>query len=84
MTPNDAWRNCENLTPTEAEKALAGELKTALAMVDVRTLDHFVIAGLRYTSFLERGWLAESPAESTPEPAKRAHPRKAAKQAAKK
>lgn len=24
MTPNDAWRYCENITPTEPEKALAG------------------------------------------------------------
>lgn len=70
--------------PSQADHRLTEGLKTALAMVDVRTLDHFVIAGRRYTSFMERGWLPESPAESTPEPAKRARPRKAAKQAAKK
>ncbi len=72
--------------PSQADRWLTDQLKTALAMVDVLTLDHFVIAGLRYTSFMERGWLSESPAESTPEPAKPKRPRtrKAAKRTAKK
>lgn len=61
--------------PSQADHWLTEGLKTALAMVDVRTLDHFVIAGRRYTSFMERGWLPESPAESTPEPAKSKRPR---------
>lgn len=70
--------------PSHADRWLTVQLKTALAMVDVRTLDHFVIAGRHYTSFMERGWLPETPAESAPEPAKpkRARPRKATKPAA--
>ncbi len=72
--------------PSQADHRLTEELKTALAMVDVRTLDHFVIAGRRYTSFMERGWLPERQAESTPEPAKSKRPRTrtAAKRTAKK
>ncbi len=60
--------------PSQADRWLTDQLKTALAMVDVRTLDHFVIAGTRYASFMERGWL-DGPAESTPEPAKPKRPR---------
>jgi DNA repair protein RadC len=67
--------------PSQADHWLTDQLKTALAMVDVRTLDHFVIAGRRYTSFMERGWL-DGPAESAPEPAK--PKRKPTKRAAKK
>lgn len=67
--------------PSQADHWLTDQLKTALAMVDVRTLDHFVIAGRRYTSFMERGWL-DRPAESTLEPAK--PKRKPTKRAAKK
>lgn len=52
--------------PSQADRWLTDQLKTALAMVDVRTLDHFIIAGLRYTSFMERGWL-DDPAESAKE-----------------
>jgi hypothetical protein len=33
MTPNDAWRYCENITPTEPEKAMAGACLTALATI---------------------------------------------------
>ena len=55
--------------PSTADRWLTDQLKTALAMVDVRTLDHFVIAGLRHMSFMERGWL-DDPAELAPKPAK--------------
>jgi DNA repair protein RadC len=30
-------------------------LKQALAMVDIRTLDHLIVAGPRVVSFAERG-----------------------------
>jgi DNA repair protein RadC len=33
------------------------QLKTALALIDVRTLDHLVIAGNKALSFCERGLL---------------------------
>lgn len=72
--------------PSMADRWLTDQLRDALAMVDVRTLDHFVIAGTRYTSFLEQGWLTAGPPESTPEPAKpkRSRTGKPAKRKAKK
>jgi DNA repair protein RadC len=42
---------------SEADRWLTDQLKTALAMIDVRVLDHFVIAGRQSLSFAERGWL---------------------------
>ena len=47
-------------TPSDADRKLTAQLKTALALVDVETFDHFVIAGSRYSSFLELGWLADA------------------------
>jgi len=43
--------------PSRADELLTQALKQALALVDVRTLDHFVVAGGRLTSFAERGLL---------------------------
>ena len=43
--------------PSRADELLSQALKQALALVDIRTLDHFVIAGGRLTSFAERGLL---------------------------
>jgi DNA repair protein RadC len=42
--------------PSEADKSLTRKLSEALALVDVRVLDHFVI-GEGYVSFAERGWI---------------------------
>ncbi len=41
--------------PSRADEYLTQTLKTALALVDVRVLDHFVVAGDQATSFAERG-----------------------------
>ncbi len=41
--------------PSRADEFLTASLKQALALVDIRTLDHFVIAGSRVVSFAERG-----------------------------
>jgi len=41
--------------PSRADEYLTQTLKTALALVDVRILDHFVVAGDQATSFAERG-----------------------------
>jgi DNA repair protein RadC len=41
--------------PSRADEYLTQTLKTALALVDVRILDHFVLAGDQATSFAERG-----------------------------
>lgn len=43
--------------PSRADEALTTTLKSALALVDVRVIDHFVIAGDRLVSFAERGLL---------------------------
>ncbi len=43
--------------PSRADELLTQALKQALALVDIRTLDHFVVAGARLTSFAERGLL---------------------------
>lgn len=41
--------------PSEADKALTRHLKKALDLVDVRLLDHFIVAGDGMTSLAERG-----------------------------
>ncbi|GBG15296.1 DNA repair protein RadC [Novimethylophilus kurashikiensis] len=43
--------------PSRADEMLTAALKQALALVDVRVLDHFVIAGNAALSFAERGML---------------------------
>lgn len=43
--------------PSQADERLTGALKEALALVDVRVLDHFVVAGNTALSFVERGLL---------------------------
>lgn len=73
--------------PSMADGWLTEQLKTALALVDVRTLDHFIVAGGRAASFAEHGWhpLGEarpwlptpSPAEVVAAKPRRGRPRKA-------
>ena len=44
--------------PSSADESLTGELKRVLALIDVRVLDHFIVAGqAQPTSFAERGLL---------------------------
>lgn len=43
--------------PSRADELLTQSLKSALALVDVRTLDHFIVAGGEVVSFAERGLL---------------------------
>jgi DNA repair protein RadC len=43
--------------PSHADELLTRSLKEALALVDVRVLDHFVVAGNGVMSFAERGLL---------------------------
>ena len=43
--------------PSQADELLTRNLKEALAMVDVKVLDHFIIAGTSALSFAERGLL---------------------------
>ena len=44
-------------TPNRADELLTGALKQALTLVDIKTLDHFVIGGNKTISFAERGLL---------------------------
>ena len=43
--------------PSDSDRLLTEELKRSLAMVDVRVLDHFIVAGAGCLSFAEKGWL---------------------------
>ena len=43
--------------PSRADELLTQALKQALTLVDIRTLDHFVVAGNRVVSFAEHGLL---------------------------
>jgi DNA repair protein RadC len=43
--------------PSQSDQLLTDALKQALALVDVRVLDHFIVAGGQTLSFAERGLL---------------------------
>lgn len=43
--------------PSSADELLTRTLKSALALVDIQVLDHFIVAGGATTSFAERGLL---------------------------
>jgi DNA repair protein RadC len=36
---------------------LTSNLTSVLAMIDVKLIDHFVVAGTKVVSFAERGWI---------------------------
>ena len=42
-------------TPSNSDKLITKQLKNALALIDVRTLDHFVVSGSGWTSLAEQG-----------------------------
>jgi DNA repair protein RadC len=46
-----------NNEPSAADRAVTARLKQALALLDVRLLDHFVCAGPNAVSLAARGWL---------------------------
>ena len=46
-----------SVEPSRADEFLTQTLKTALALVDVRVLDHLVVAGADVSSFAEGGLL---------------------------
>ena len=43
--------------PSQADELLTRNLKEALSLVDVKVLDHFIVAGTTAISFAERGLL---------------------------
>ncbi|ART52404.1 hypothetical protein CBP34_13095 [Acidovorax carolinensis] len=44
-----------NTTPSRADEALTKRLREALALVDVRVLDHIIVAGNATLSMAEQG-----------------------------
>ena len=46
-----------NSEASAADRAVTSRLKQALALVDVRLLDHFVVTADGYTSMAARGWV---------------------------
>ena len=54
LAHNHPSGNCE---PSEADRSITMKLARALALVDVRLLDHLVVASDGHVSLAERGWL---------------------------
>lgn len=46
-----------NAEPSAADRALTARLKQALALVDVRLLDHIIVGGRETVALAERGWV---------------------------
>ncbi|HEX2653473.1 MAG TPA: JAB domain-containing protein, partial [Xanthobacteraceae bacterium] len=46
-----------NPEPSAADRAITIRLKQALALLDIRVLDHLVLGGSAYTSLAARGWV---------------------------
>ena len=53
---DDTWTR-PGAEPSRADEVLTSTLKTALSLVDVRVLDHLIVAGNDVMSFAERGLL---------------------------
>ncbi|MDX3773486.1 DNA repair protein RadC [Chromatiaceae bacterium AAb-1] len=43
--------------PSRADRAITERLNQAMALVDIKVLDHFVVGDTEVISFAERGWL---------------------------
>ncbi len=43
--------------PSQADRRITRRLTDALALVDIRILDHFVVGDGEVISFAERGWI---------------------------
>ena len=43
--------------PSQADRQVTVRIQQALALVDIRLLDHLVVGGMDVVSFSERGWL---------------------------
>ena len=46
-----------DVEPSPADRAVTIRLKQALALVDVRLLDHVIVGGTRTVAMAERGWV---------------------------
>jgi DNA repair protein RadC len=43
--------------PSQADRAITGRIREAMALIDVRLMDHFVVGDGEVISFAERGWI---------------------------
>lgn len=43
--------------PSQADRAITGRIREAMALIDVRLMDHFVVGDGEIASFAERGWI---------------------------
>ncbi len=43
--------------PSSSDHAITKQLKEALQLIDIRTLDHFIVGDSEVLSFADRGWL---------------------------
>ena len=46
-----------NLCPSEEDRLLTKKISEAAQLLDIRLLDHIIVAGNKYTSFADEGWL---------------------------
>ena len=46
-----------NLCPSEEDRLLTKKISQAAQLLDIRLLDHIIVAGNKYTSFADEGWL---------------------------
>ena len=46
-----------NTEPSSADRAVTAQIKHALALIDVRTIDHIVVTAVKATSMAARGWV---------------------------
>jgi DNA repair protein RadC len=46
-----------SLEPSAADRAVTARLKEALALIDIRLLDHIVVSAEGHTSLAGRGWV---------------------------
>lgn len=67
--------------PSQSDRLLTDALKQSLAMIDVRVLDHFIVAGANTLSFAERGLLCaiEPPDDEPAAPPRKRRARKVEK-----
>ena len=46
-----------NLSPSEEDRVLTKKIDQAARLMDINLLDHIIVAGNKYTSFADEGWL---------------------------
>ena len=46
-----------NRSPSREDRNLTTRIKEACHLMDVQLLDHIIVAGQQYSSFIDEGWL---------------------------